>query len=163
MGPRIAVVDANQIEIATAASVFLGPGVTWTLAGTNVNGESVPLTVYKDKISYPELLRVYYTQANCIGDSNAYVTKASYNDAALGIVNLQEFLPSKNGQSIYKVDTSTEYVGGTQSYRQIRIIKGVGATVECLAGSANQTLYPLVYFGDLPASAPPYSLQIIED
>lgn len=71
------------------------------------------------------------------------------------LINGTVFDPSPDGQYVWKVDTSSLATVTTLSYRN---------HLECVTpDDLTAPMYPYVFWGDLPASTPPYSIQMFND
>jgi hypothetical protein len=152
-------VDANLTEIGYAQVANPESIRNWTLAWVNVSGESVPIAVYRNFISFAPSFYVRYERINCSGAS--YIAKGDYDEWQFNSVNMTEFIPAPNGQAVSRVDINSLLTGVTaQSYKRVRTLTG-GPAFECVNQVHPGPLYPLVYFGDLPSSTPPYSVRLI--
>ena len=122
------------------------------MAWFSVSGETVALLVDKNSIGTNELIG--YELADCLG--NAYVEKSEYDLGETRLINKTEFILSQDGLSVLKADVSSPVVVTRASF-------SINVPPVCINDVLNATMYPYVYFGDLPASTPPYSVKIVSN
>ena len=149
-GPRLALVDSNELEIASIVSnVGIRSGDVAT-AWFSISGETVPLQV--DKNGFRSIVPVRFELVDCGG--TAYVEQLEHDIVRAGLlINPTVFVPSPNGLSVLKVDILSPVVVNSLSFQVI------GQT-PCINDVLNVTMYPYVFLGDLPASTPPYSIKM---
>jgi len=149
IGPGLSLVDSNQVEISSVVnSLYLGAG-NRAIAWFSISGETVPLLAYKNGFGAADV--VSYELADCLG--TAYVGRPEYDLGETGLINHTEFIPSPDGLSVLKADVSSPTTVTRASFH-------VNFPPNCVNDVFTDTMYPYVYFGDLPTSTPPYSVTV---
>jgi hypothetical protein len=136
-------------------------GGTYGVFFFSVGSEFVPVTVYRDWISWSPIMTVWFDEVGCNG--NAYVPKLGDNrEFANKLVNDRAYAVLPDNVTITRVNLSPDrQVSGSlmQSYMSF-VSAGGGYTKNCVNSSTASTMQPFEVIGTLPDTTPPYSVTV---
>jgi hypothetical protein len=156
-GPRLVVMDSNQTEVGSYASLQNNGSnaVVWLEIGSNV----VHLFVSKNNIhTSPGAAPMMFESSDCTGA--ALVGRSNYSYASSNLLNPYEYLVHPDGQTVLQTETdpSTNFQATVAS-------QWMHTSTTCFQFSTPSIsgVHTTVAIGLLPIFAPPFSLEIVSD